>query len=291
VVSPGGDIVAGGLFTSIGGLAATHVARWSGSSWSAMGTGFVWNINEVIPLSEGRVAAASQAGVSVWDGSAWQDLNDPLGEKFALAVLPGGNLVAAGFAPSVGHIALWNGSSWSGIGAGISGVVNGTTIDALAVSPRIGGGADVYVGGQFTTAGGAAAIDIAQFRTTTEPPTILVQPAGVSIRCGCPARFFLGATAQGFITYQWRRGGVNLVNGATGAGSTIAGATTPSLTVTNAQFADEGSYDCVLTSGCTSTSTPATLNITTCCDADFNHSGTVSVQDIFDFLAAYFAGC
>ncbi len=26
------------------------------------------------------------------------------------------------------------------------------------------------------------------------------------------------------------------------------------------------------------------------CDADFNHSGILSVQDIFDFLAAYFAG-
>jgi hypothetical protein len=25
--------------------------------------------------------------------------------------------------------------------------------------------------------------------------------------------------------------------------------------------------------------------------ADFNHSGTTTVQDIFDFLAAYFAGC
>lgn len=27
------------------------------------------------------------------------------------------------------------------------------------------------------------------------------------------------------------------------------------------------------------------------CPADFNNSGTVTVQDIFDFLAAYFAGC
>ncbi len=27
------------------------------------------------------------------------------------------------------------------------------------------------------------------------------------------------------------------------------------------------------------------------CLADFNNSGTVSVQDIFDFLALYFAGC
>ena len=27
------------------------------------------------------------------------------------------------------------------------------------------------------------------------------------------------------------------------------------------------------------------------CPADFNQSGAVSVQDIFDFLAAYFVGC
>ena len=27
-----------------------------------------------------------------------------------------------------------------------------------------------------------------------------------------------------------------------------------------------------------------------CCKAEFNHAGGVSVQDIFDFLAAYFAG-
>jgi hypothetical protein len=28
-----------------------------------------------------------------------------------------------------------------------------------------------------------------------------------------------------------------------------------------------------------------------CCPADFNNSGAIGVQDIFDFLAAYFAGC
>ena len=27
------------------------------------------------------------------------------------------------------------------------------------------------------------------------------------------------------------------------------------------------------------------------CPTDFNASDTISVQDIFDFLAAYFAGC
>jgi hypothetical protein len=30
---------------------------------------------------------------------------------------------------------------------------------------------------------------------------------------------------------------------------------------------------------------------TICCDADFNRSGAVTVQDVFEFLAAWFAGC
>ena len=35
---------------------------------------------------------------------------------------------------------------------------------------------------------------------------------------------------------------------------------------------------------------PAGNTVAPCCRADFNRSGAVSVQDIFDFLAAYFAG-
>jgi hypothetical protein len=28
-----------------------------------------------------------------------------------------------------------------------------------------------------------------------------------------------------------------------------------------------------------------------CCPVDFNNSGGTEIQDIFDFLAAWFAGC
>jgi hypothetical protein len=38
------------------------------------------------------------------------------------------------------------------------------------------------------------------------------------------------------------------------------------------------------------TCTPAP-GVNPCCRADINNSGTVSVQDIFDFLAMYFRGC
>lgn len=59
---------------------------------------------------------------------------------------------------------------------------------------------------------------------------------------------------------------------------------------------------CVLTLGATCTPlggsfqgdgtscTPNPCSVTAC-PADFNRSGTVSVQDIFDYLTAYFAGC
>lgn len=33
------------------------------------------------------------------------------------------------------------------------------------------------------------------------------------------------------------------------------------------------------------------IRTTPVCAADFNQSGIISVQNIFDFLAAYFAGC
>ena len=34
-----GNLYAGGRFTNAGGVAATNIARWNGSEWSALGTG------------------------------------------------------------------------------------------------------------------------------------------------------------------------------------------------------------------------------------------------------------
>jgi hypothetical protein len=63
-----------------------------------------------------------------------------------------------------------------------------------------------------------------------DPPSITAQPTGATVTAGGNATFSVGAIDNPQ-TYQWRLNGAN-----------IAGATTPSLTVNNAQAADAGSY-------------------------------------------------
>jgi hypothetical protein len=101
-----------------------------------------------------------------------------------------------------------------------------------------------------------------------------------------------GSTNPQSIAYQWFRAGtpaVALSNGPTAAGAVISGATTPTLTISNIHASQNGAfYFCTATNSCGSRNS-ANIRLALCI-ADFNCSGTVTVQDIFDFLAAYFSG-
>ncbi|MDT4958059.1 MAG: hypothetical protein QOG07_3390 [Pseudonocardiales bacterium] len=77
-----GVLYAGGNFTSAGGNTnAAHIARWSGTSWSALGTTPLTGDVHAIAYAAGRVYAGGtflNAGananadfLAVWDGSAW----------------------------------------------------------------------------------------------------------------------------------------------------------------------------------------------------------------------------
>jgi trimeric autotransporter adhesin len=97
-VLPDGDIVVGGLFATVGGVSASNVARWDGSSWTTLGTG----VNSVV-----------FALASLPDGS----------------VIAGGSFTQAGTSPAA-NIARWNGSSWQPFGSGADDAVS-----TLAVAP------------------------------------------------------------------------------------------------------------------------------------------------------------
>jgi hypothetical protein len=184
-VLPGGDVIVGGDFSTAGGVAANNIARYNPStgSWSALGSGTDSTVLALAFLPGGDVIVGggfSTAGgvrasrIARYNPSTgvWSRLGGGAGgADYALAVKPGGageDLIVGGYlslggSVAVNHIARYTPSTgvWSAMGSG----VNGTTasVRALAVLPE----GDVIVGGQFSTAGGAPASNIARYTPST----------------------------------------------------------------------------------------------------------------------------
>lgn len=173
----GSTLYAGGIFSSAGGLGANSIAKWNGGSWSALGSG-TSSIIYTLAASGSNVFAGGDfisAGGSAanciarWDGNNWSNAVPGTGSTDFIEALAtdGSNLYAAGRFLFIGttaasHIAKWNGSGWSALGAGISAPSDyphyGGQVLALATS-----GNDIYVGGDFTSAGGIAAGSVAKW--------------------------------------------------------------------------------------------------------------------------------
>jgi hypothetical protein len=164
----GSDVYAGGDFTMAGGIAATNIAKWNGSAWSALGS-WVDVRYQVFALAVSGSDLYAVGGPSVvsdpyytnfvakWDGSDWSVLGGWVGyDVFALAVsgsdlYAGGNFTNAG-GSAVNYIAKWNGSSWSALGSGMN-----APVSALVVT-----GSDLYAGGGFTAAGRKVSVYVAK---------------------------------------------------------------------------------------------------------------------------------
>lgn len=162
VTDGSGNLYAGGKFEGAGGVAAKNIAKWNGSSWSALGSG----IDEYAIIRALAVdgfgnlyvggtffpaPGRSVDSVIKWDGRSWSALGTGMnGDILALAVDGSGNLYAGGLfttagGATVGSAAKWDGSTWSALGPGVFGSVN-----ALAVDGR----GNLYAGGWFSIASG-----------------------------------------------------------------------------------------------------------------------------------------
>jgi hypothetical protein len=172
IAASGSNVYLGGSFTFAGGSNANYVAKWNGSAWSALGAGlndFVYALavsgtNLYVGGSFKTAGGNSANRIAKWDGSAWSALGSGLnGTVQALAVsgsdlYVGGSFTTAtntgGATVTVNRVAKWNGSAWSALGTGLT----GSSANALAVA-----GSDLYVGGNFTTAGGNGATNMAKW--------------------------------------------------------------------------------------------------------------------------------
>jgi hypothetical protein len=183
-VLPNGQLVAGGDFTSVGGVTVNGIARWDGTTWSALGAGVqrstgAGEVRSLAVLPNGDLVAGgifTRAGqvltnnIARWNGSAWGWLGAGLTHPVSplvrsLAVAPNGRLIAAGqFTTSgsttVNQIAEWNGVSWSALGTGLTAPGYGF---AVAVLPN----GDIVAGGSFAEAGGVPVSNIARWNGTS----------------------------------------------------------------------------------------------------------------------------
>jgi hypothetical protein len=136
---------------------------------------------------------------------------------------------------------------WRRDGLPITGQIS-PSIEILAASLADTGSYDCVV----SNARGGVASSSAQL-TVTDSALITVQPFNRVVCTGGATTFSVTAIAPGTINYEWRRDGFPVANG-----------NGPTLIISNASAANIGTYDCVLTSSCGSTTTSAaTLQVVT----------------------------
>jgi hypothetical protein len=250
-----GQLIAGGAWFDGTGAITPCVARFTGTAWQRMGNGFT-NTCESLAVYLGSLHA-------------------------------GGAFLQSG--PTVlNRVARWDGSNWQPLDGGVNGVVR-------AIVPF---NSELWVFGSFSQAGPAgspvAVENWARWRGQVTP-TIVSQPQPFEVDQPPEARLEVTVNSPAApVTYQWRRNGTPIINGFGGAspgGGDVDGAVADELIIRDVRWSDAGLYDCVISSACGGvTSASVALTYPGACPPDINQSGTLTVQDIFDFLAAYFAG-
>ncbi len=174
-----------GKFDLAGAVPANNVAKWDGSNWSALGNGvllassFDDGITSAAVVSDGSMyvgGSFSSAGerllknMARWDGQQWFSLGLGVsswytnfdGTVHALATNEQGQVFVGGRFEYVAGIptknfAMWDGERWHTLGD-----VDGTVF-ALVMA-----GDNLYIGGDFTRAGGIAASHVARYNLTSK---------------------------------------------------------------------------------------------------------------------------
>ena len=143
-----GTLIAGGDFSSAGGVAANHIARWDGTAWSPLGTGtdgpvrtFLVQSSIVLYVGGAFATAGGQEahGVARWILGQWTGFGQGLeGEVRALAFAYGGLIAGGDFSLRETNIhernvAQWTGTHWQCLTPGINGAVYAMAVHNGAV--------------------------------------------------------------------------------------------------------------------------------------------------------------
>jgi hypothetical protein len=122
---------------------------------------------------------------------------------------------------------------------------------------------------------------------TTTTATVLAatqitsSPEPQSVRLGDDASFSVGATGDGTLTYQWKKGGVPLTDD-----GRVTGSQTALLAIHDVTAGDAGDYRCVVTATCGAAESDAAALAVSTVAADLDGDGDVDGTDF-----GVFSGC
>lgn len=179
-----GEIFAGGEFSYAGPAYARRLAKWNGKTWDSVGTGAFNNSSVVRAIaSDDSVVyiggsfssfnGVNSNGVIKWNGQRFVSMNNPTQTGTAatnVRVLTryGSDLMIAGNfqtffgtfpnAKAVNSIIKWNGTKYDSLDIGIRNGSSTGTINTMIVQ-----NSNLYVAGNFTTAGTVAASSVAKW--------------------------------------------------------------------------------------------------------------------------------
>lgn len=125
-VLPSGELVVGGEFTSVGGVACTNIARWTGTTFAPLGAGLQGTVGDLEVAPNGDLVAVVGSSVWRWDGLAWTSLGSVPSSSNRLAFDAAGDILVGGSS----GIVRWNGASWQAFAPGMTSVLN------LATTPN-----------------------------------------------------------------------------------------------------------------------------------------------------------
>lgn len=173
----GPGLYVGGYFSQVGSTQASNIARWNGTTWSALGSGLDGFVYALAVFDDGTGPALYASGVfthagglpvngiAKWNGASWSALGSGAGGgAFSMVVFDDGSGPALYSGSGPEGISRWDGSSWTSVGGGLNG-----SVAALAVFDD-GRGRALYAGGNFTQASGVQTLHVARWDGTPWSP-------------------------------------------------------------------------------------------------------------------------
>ena len=166
-----------GTFNKVQGQPAASIAKYTGSGWSTVGAGYSGSLaSAMAAFDDGSGEKLFVAGwnwpslqnVQVWDGACWSAVGGGV-QFFPWSMNTfddggGTQLYAVGGSyasiPPAGweiRAARWNGTAWDYLGAGLSADAHASTVFDDGSGPAL------FVGGNFTQAGGQRADHVARW--------------------------------------------------------------------------------------------------------------------------------